>query len=65
MKIFAPAILLVAVACHSSDGTAPQGPPSDISSMSVDEGCDVCRGAYLRVEGAVDSSTGSSRMLAY
>jgi hypothetical protein len=37
MKTFAPVILLVAVACNSSDGTAPKGPPSDISTMSVGE----------------------------
>jgi hypothetical protein len=37
MKTLAPVILLVAVACNSSDGTAPKGPPSDISTMSVGE----------------------------
>lgn len=37
MKTFAPVILLVAIACNSSDGTAPKGPPSDISTMSVGE----------------------------
>jgi hypothetical protein len=39
MKRFAPVILLVAVACNSSDGTgiAPKGPPSDISTMNVGE----------------------------
>lgn len=37
MKTLPPVILLFAVACNSSDGTAPKGPPSDISSMSVGE----------------------------
>jgi hypothetical protein len=37
MKTLAPVILLAAVACNSSDGTAPKGPPSDISTMSVGE----------------------------
>jgi hypothetical protein len=37
MKTLAPVILLAAVACNSSDGTAPKGPPSDISSMGVGE----------------------------
>jgi len=39
MKRFAPVILLVAVACNSSDGTgiSPKGPPSDISTMNVGE----------------------------
>jgi hypothetical protein len=37
MKTLAPVILLVAIACNSSDGTAPKAPPSDISTMSVGE----------------------------
>ena len=37
MKTLAPLILLFAAACNSSDGTAPVGPPSDISTMSVGE----------------------------
>src|SRR6266404_6043719 len=37
MKTFAPVILLIAVACNSSDGTAPKGSQSDISTMTVGE----------------------------
>src|ERR1700719_2713587 len=37
MKTPVPVILLFAVACNSSDGTAPKAPPSDISTMSVGE----------------------------
>jgi hypothetical protein len=37
MKTLVPVILVLAVACNSSDGTAPKGPPSDISSMTVGE----------------------------
>jgi hypothetical protein len=35
MKRAVPVMLLFAVACNSSDGTAPKGPPSDISTMNV------------------------------
>ena len=35
MKRLVPVTLLFAVACHSSDGIAPKGPPSDISTMNV------------------------------
>ncbi len=37
MKTLTPIVLVFAVACHSSDGTAPMAPPSDISSMNVGE----------------------------
>jgi hypothetical protein len=37
MKRLIPVMLLFAVACNSSDGTAPIGPPSDISTMNVGE----------------------------
>lgn len=35
MKTLTPIVLVFAVACNSSDGTAVKGPPSDISSMNV------------------------------
>jgi hypothetical protein len=35
MKRLVPVMLLCAVACNSSDGTATKGPPSDISTMNV------------------------------
>lgn len=38
MKSFLPVILVFAIACNGgSDGTAPQAPPSDISTMTVGE----------------------------
>jgi hypothetical protein len=37
MKALIPVILVLASACNSSDGTAPKGPPSDISTMAVGE----------------------------
>ena len=36
-KTITLAILLFAIACNSGDGTAPNAPPSDISTMSVGE----------------------------
>ena len=37
MKTLAPILLAFAIACGGSDGTAPNAPPSDISTMSVGE----------------------------
>ena len=37
IKRFAPIALVLAAACHGSDGTGPKGPRSDISTMAVGE----------------------------
>jgi hypothetical protein len=59
MKTLTPIVLVFAVACHSSDGTAPIGTPSDISSMNVGEvraltPADIPNGINLSVPDARD-----------